>query len=547
MVADSGGDAWVMSRLSTERYDDFTGGLNLRADQFQLARNESPDMLNVEIDPRGGVFSRGGMHKLNTTAVSGTWAPERLYPFYGDSSRLMLSNNTNVFWSSGGNFTKLEFSSGNAIVSASSHGACMYAWGDTLYITTGAATGKVGYKWKTGSTYATALSANGPTWQPYNNPIGNHLPRAEHVITHTNKLFVADTFEDGVRYPNRLRWSHEGLPGDWMEDDFIDFNGGGIGIRAMAIVAGQLVIFKPNGIYLLIGNSSDNFQVVELSTNLGTNNHHSMAQAENGVYFYSNPEGMFFYDGTKILDVFEPLRPLVDEGKLSTAATEPYSVSWIGRRAWLALPFDPNGIATKPTRNYVFDPSIGSRGAYTQFATHDGYGLIGGCDWTDDNGTNYRVACHPTQARVLKVDLYQEELDDIAGTPTIFGSYYRTGWVDGNTYAQKKVFRRPDIVFKQVDTQRIVNVKVYQNYEEASGNERKQFDVVLAGEGTGAYWGTDLWGTGLWGTSSEGVQVKPGRNLGLARSVQLLFTGPTNGGWGIDSITYKYNNRKVSG
>jgi len=41
--------------------------------------------------------------------------------------------------------------------------------------------------------------------------------------------------------------------------------------------------------------------------------------------------------------------------------------------------------------------------------------------------------------------------------------------------------------------------------------------------------------------------VRSGRNLGLARSVQLLFTGPTNGGWGIDSITYKYNNRKVSG
>ena len=536
-----------MSRLLADRYDDFTGGLNLRADQFQLAKNESPDMLNVEIDPRGGVFSRGGMHRLNTTAVAGTWDPQRLYAFYGDSSRLMLANSTNVFWSSGGDFTKLEYSSGNAVASASSHGACMYAWGDTLYITTGAAAGKVGYKWKTGDAYATALTASGPVWQPYNNPVGNHFPRAEHVITHANKLFVGHTYEDGVAYPNRLRWSHEGLPGDWMADDFIDFNGGGLGIRGLAIVAGQLVVFKPNGIYLLVGNSSDNFQVVELSVNLGTNNHHSMAQSEDGVYFYSNPEGVFFYDGTKILDVFEPLRPLVDERLLSTASTEPYSVSWIGRRAWIALPYDPDNTATHPTRNYVFDPSIGSRGAYTQFATHDGYGVVGGCDWTDDNGANYRVACHPTQARVLKVDLYEEELDNISGTPTIFSSYYRTGWIDGNTYAQKKVFRRPDIVFKQVDTQRLVNVKVYHNYEEASGNERKQFDVVLSGAGTGAYWGVGLWGTGVWGSSSEGVVVKPGRNLGLARSVQLLFTGPTNGGWGIDSITYKYNNRKVSG
>jgi len=536
-----------MSNLSTRRYDDFTGGLNLRADQFQLAQNESPDLLNVEIDPRGGVFSRGGMHRLNTTAVGGTWNPQSLYSFYGDSSRLMLANDTKVLHSSGANFTELQYSAGNAVVSVSSHGADMYAWGNTLYITTGAATGKVGYKWTTGSAFATALSASGPTWQAYNNPNGTHMPPAEHVITHANKLFVADTYEDGVRYQNRLRWSHEGLPENWLEDDYLEFNGGGLGIRALAIVAGQLVIFKPNGIYLLIGNSSDNFQVVELSTNLGTNTRHSVAQSESGVYFYSNPEGVFFYDGTKIVDIFQPLRPLVDERRLSTASTEPYSVSYAGRRVWVALPFDDTNTATQPTRNYVFDASIGSGGAYTQFATHDGYGVVAGTDFTDDNGENYRVFCHPVQARVVKVDLYEEAQDNITGTAASFSSYYRTGWVDGGSYARKKVFRRPDIVFKQVDTQRIVNVKIFHNYEEASGSERKQFDVTLSGTATGGYWGTDLWGTGLWGTESEGVQVISGRQLGLARSVCLLFTGPSNGNWGIDSITYKFNNRKVSG
>jgi hypothetical protein len=57
-----------MSAVSVERYDDFTGGLNLRADQFQLKRNESPDMLNVEVDPRGGLFTRGGIREINSTA-----------------------------------------------------------------------------------------------------------------------------------------------------------------------------------------------------------------------------------------------------------------------------------------------------------------------------------------------------------------------------------------------------------------------------------------------------------------------------------------------
>ena len=536
-----------MSRLSVVRYDDFTGGLNLRADQFQLARNESPDMLNVEIDPRGGVFSRGGMQRLNTTAVSGTWAPERLYAFYGDAPRVMLTNNNNVYWSSGTDFTKLEFSSGNPIVSVQAHGASLASWGNRLYVTTGAATAKVAYKWLTGNTYATALSANGPTWQPYNNPVGGYMPRAEHIIVHANKIFVANTYEDGVAYPNRVRWSHEGLPEDWMEDDFFDFNSGGPGITGMAVVAGQLVVFKPNAIYLIIGNSSDNFQVVELSTRLGCSSAHSIASAEDGVYFYSTPEGVFFYDGTKIVDIFEPLRPLIDEGLLSIASTEPFSVSWVGRRLWVAMPYDPNGTAVKPTVNFVYDPSIGSGGAYTKFATYDDYGVIGGTDFTDSSNNNFRLLIHPHQAYVLKVDLYQQEQDNVNGTPAQFDSYYRTGWVDGNGYASKKMFRRPDIVFKQVDTQRNVSVKVYQDYEEASGTERKQFDVTLNSSGVGAYWGTDLWGTGLWGTQSAGVQVLVGRNLGLARSVQLLFTGPANGSWGIDSITYKYNNRKVSG
>jgi len=68
-----------MAGLNITELSDFTGGLNFRADQFQLSSFESPDMLNVEIDPRGGVFSRGGMHRLNTTQVSGTWNPHRLY------------------------------------------------------------------------------------------------------------------------------------------------------------------------------------------------------------------------------------------------------------------------------------------------------------------------------------------------------------------------------------------------------------------------------------------------------------------------------------
>jgi hypothetical protein len=205
-----------MAQILLERYDDFTGGLNLRADQFLLAKNESPEMLNVEVDPRGGVFSRGGMQRLHTTAVAGTWAPDRLHSFSGATPTIMLANSTKVYRSTGGDFSTLAFSLGNDIATANSNGASFSNWGDTLYISTGA-TGVAGYKWQTTNTYATALTASGPTWQALVTPVAGFMPKAEHNIVHANKMFVANTFENGVAYPDRLRWSHEGLPEDWVE------------------------------------------------------------------------------------------------------------------------------------------------------------------------------------------------------------------------------------------------------------------------------------------------------------------------------------------
>jgi hypothetical protein len=60
-------------------------------------------------------------------------------------------------------------------------------------------------------------------------------------------------------------------------------------------------------------------------------------------------------------------------------------------------------------------------------------------------------------------------------------------------------------------------------------------------------WGEGYWGVGKWGLQAAGAQVVRGSNLGLARAVQLLFTGPVGLFWGIDSIAYKFNKRKVTG
>ena len=249
---------------------DFTGGLNFRADQFQLAPNESPFILNMEVDPRGGVFSRAGYMNFNTSAVSGTWNPKTLFNYkYPVNPHIMLTTgyvtsgsvNGKVMYanSASHNFVNLNSAVSTPLAVKSLNGASMTQWEDTLYIALGKDATNM-FKWTVGDTNATSLLASSPTWQQYTLPVGGYMPRAELTITHANKLFVANTKEFNTDatptltdFPNRLRWSHESLPEDWYVDDYIDIIAGGEGIRGLAVVDGQLLIFKPKAVYLLMG------------------------------------------------------------------------------------------------------------------------------------------------------------------------------------------------------------------------------------------------------------------------------------------------------
>jgi len=535
-----------MSQIAITEVSDFTGGLNFRADQFQLAAFESPDMLNVEIDPRGGVFSRGGQHRLNTTAVAGTWSPEKLFPFSGATSTIMLANANKVFRSTGGNFTTLQYSAGNDITTTSPHGACFAQWGKTLYMCTGSA-GNGGYAWQTTDTYATALTASGDNpnaWQATPDA-SRKMPTAEHLMVHANKMWAANTTEATVAYPNRVRWSLENSPENWDQDDYVDIVGGGDGVTGMAVVGGQLVVFKPSAVYLILGYDSATFQVVELTNRIGCLSHHAIAQAEDGVYWFSHNQGLFYYNGSSLQDMFSNLRTAIDLNYINPAAHEAISVSWVGRRVWVSAPYSTETTVTNPTVNFVLDPSIRG-GVYTQFKSADGYGLIGGCDWTDSSNIDYRLMVHPTQPYVLKVDLFSEESDNITGTLTAFTSYYKTRWFDGGSYLQKKMFRRPDFVVKESDLPQNITVKVYHDYSEGTGNERKIFTITQTPPATGILWGSGLWG-GDWSVGAISSTVQKGRNLGLARSVQLEFIGPASQKWGVNSIGYKYQSRRVKG
>jgi hypothetical protein len=152
---------------------------------------------------------------------------------------------------------------------------------------------------------------------------------------------------------------------------------------------------------------------------------------------------------------------------------------------------------------------------------------------------------HPTAARVLNVDKYDIATDNITGSQSGFNSYYRTKWFDAGTYLQKKMFRRPEIVLKEAEVAQTVNVKVYHDFDETDANWQREFNLVQQNPSS-AVWGIGIWGTTLWSSGTTSSTIKTGKNLGLAKTVQLQFTGPSGQAWGINSIGYKFNSRRVT-
>lgn len=586
-----------MAALQLVRQDDFTGGLNLRADQFKLAPNESPDMLNVEVDPRGGLFSRGAMRRINpegilqnfllteanenlvdengnmlTIEANPYWHPRTMFAHYASQHYLMLSTGYNsantldggVYYSTGGNFTKL------AVDVKSANGACFASWGSDLYFTTGK--GHKVYKWN-GSTL-TAIGKAGtqnvaPDIVSYNDATA-HIPSAEHIVYHAGRLFAANITEYGnagvaTNAPNKIRWSQENNPVSWLTADDIEIFGNGDEITSLVSFGGVLVIFKRLAIYVLNGDGSDAapFSLQLVTNKVGAASHEAVASTERGIYFFSWPDGLFVFTGTGVIDLFEPIRPIILRSEINPAAVDNIFVSVINRRVWVSLPYSPTQTFSRATTSFVYDPSINgfsymgesygvddafkANGTWVKHQTADGWAVTCGLTFTTTNGNIINAGAHSAKDVVLNVDVYGQQTDNINGTDQGFVTYYRTRWLDGENYSQKKMWRRPDFVLKQESTARDLDIRIYHDYEESAVGQKRQFDINIPSSGSSSLWGSMMWGVNSWGTPNEGSFVKSGQNLGLARAVQLEIVGPQGLAWGLDSMTLKFNPRRVKG
>lgn len=553
------------TRLEPINLIDYTGGLNLRASQFQLADNESPDLLNVDIDPRGGFYTRKGWQRWNAVDVVDPlvdpWTPRSAFVHnWANGEQEVYVTNSHKLYSAGsdGVFAQLTGLMGEA----DPHCYDFSPWGDDIYIVGG----MFHQSWRR-HLDQTPLAMDPDNWSEVDAPLHNVMPQAEYIASHAGYMFVAVTVENAVNHFARVRWSHPGKPDSWRTDDFLDIDSGGGRITGIMSFRDHLLIFKTNSMWALYGYDEDSWQLIKISVSVGCPSISAVSRSEAAVFFFSASDkgGIYAYAGEQPKHISENLRPAFEE----VIAFQNVFVSWAGRRLWVGVPWVKD---VGPTANvsslFVMDPDIGG-GAWTMYRSS--FGAIGPVLDGSDVNAKYPLAAFWSETAAVMVTLdYINEAFDVLFTPEPgqlgqpFDCYYRTRWLHAGWPDRKKSWRRPTFVCRQVPKDVDLLVETFRDYNETTIHRTRTLRVRAEGDSFWTETGyeevevggfdwteggkNDPSGRGAdWGFERRGSNLIRAGSMGLARSVQMrVRPSPTTPQqkWGIDGIVAKYVNRR---
>ena len=529
----------------TQVLESFQGGLNFRTDQFNVAPNESPDLLNVDVDPRGGIKLRNGVTGVNATQVSSTKEIIGLSSFFTDSgtSHIMANWDTSVGYSTGSNFTTI--SSG---ITARTDGSRMYGMtmNNVFY---GVSGDKVSFKWNgsAGSDLGTTLDGS-----------AGNFPIAQYTTFWNNFAWVAKTYEnDGgfAYYNSRLRWSMTNQPEKWENLSYVDIDVGERGdvITGLVPLADRLLVFKNNSVHAMYGFGSDSFQLTPLSRDVGSIELSSPVSTPYGVFFWHDRAGVYLYNGETFVDVFEKIRPAIDNARISF--TTPPQLAWFENRLYVTLDmlkyYETGSTTTRHT--LIFDPSIE---AWTL---------------TDINAATLHVHAPPASLPILlgasrfstsadkgRIVKYEQDqaIDNYnAASNDRIKAYFTTPWLAGKNPVVKKRWGRPQVVLDG-SSSLTMPIEVYSDYDKASSD--KVIYLNLSGRDSTSVWDTAKWANddgsehtspvGIWASEASATitDIVRLQSLGLAKSVALKINGPTEKtSWEINGLMFTYKERKV--
>jgi hypothetical protein len=260
------------AQIQSPGYNKFDGGLNIRDFWHTIADNELTVAYNICLDEGGVLRRRGGWSKLFATAVGTAGnligVTQSTFVAAGVQTRYVVATDgTKVFYYTGAAWSDIT---GATVMSPINTTIVSFSQFNNLLI---AFDGKnAPWTWD-GAAASISL-------------LGGSPPTGAFSIVWQNRLFVA-----GVNTArNRLYYSAVGDQATWGASAYVDIPSpyDGDDITGLAILYGNLIVFKRNSIYIIQGDTPDNWVVSKSNSAVGCVSPYSVVSAENLVYFVSD-------------------------------------------------------------------------------------------------------------------------------------------------------------------------------------------------------------------------------------------------------------------
>lgn len=571
-----------------ESLKDFTGGLNLGQDVFDLARNESPDLMNVEIDVRGGFQVREGVHRTGTTRTSANAQSRRLAYFESGATKALVMGGTvddKAAYLTGPNtaITSITAMSAPATITQCAYAQALGNLYENGWTSTTGRASRV--------SAAFAKTALGQAFNDTNIHAGGNMPFAKCMVQHVGRMWIGNTLEGGTQFPSRVRWSYAsnttGTQGaeDWLTNGYIDINLGVSGDEIIQLVpyGDRLFVFMRNAIHVITGVDDASFAVTTISTEYGACGANAVVATPAGIFFFDWPTGLnvITYDGTSRY-LFDKMLPAITK---TTGIPDSYqdliSLGYFARRVWVSVPYGSS--ATENNRTYVLDLGVGSGsrfGAKTPIAeggrsggawSQYDFGVAAFYTWQPTGGEALfiGIGCHATTTGkrnwLLQLTATGQYMDDLdSGADTHIDAYLVTPWINLGVPTSPKRFRRAFFVMKADPTVGAPRVfcDIYKDFDDSviykSFEVTPSVTVVSGSTGAGnLIWGTGIWNTGLWGGAAATVTatnfIVKGGTVGNARAIRLRIScseiintlSSDQRMWGMNAVDMRYTPRRI--
>lgn len=367
----------------------------------QLPPDAIPDMMNVNIVHGYGLEKRAGYDKI-TTDVAGDDEAEHvliqpvftvsgLHPNFTQQVLYFNEGNAELFVQSLGELLEeYQLGTGTDLVD-STHSIGPYVsgthnprcwslqaitFGDLIYIN--------GLRFNgTSASGATPATEDGTAGVSdlslpikydvqagtYSRPVIHELngettgfPMSRVTFTAYARVFAANLYKSGAegggyRYPSRIYWSEEGTTETWETNSFIDVGADdGSEITAAIPFGEQILIFKQNSTWTLLGTDETTFTLYQLDAEIGVEGTYAVASSAGVAYFFDPQSGLWSYDGAKFENLSIPINATM-LGELNRMAAFKTVVHINQDRIFVTNPIGE--VATdeddRATRTYIYD------------------------------------------------------------------------------------------------------------------------------------------------------------------------------------------------